>query len=219
MNNRRKLLIAFGAGVCAASPGSLAQRQQKVHRIGILVSDSLETRGPLIEVFMRAMRDLGYVEGRNIVYETRYAGGDAARLSAMATELAGQGLDMIVVPNDFSVQFAARAVEQAKRPVPIVFSGSSAPVAAGTGASFARPGGNVTGVTNVTHELAGKQLQLLSDAVPKISRVAVFLDFGNARLAPLYLAEVERATKAAGMQMLRLEVKSVDDVERVGEFP
>jgi putative ABC transport system substrate-binding protein len=161
---------------------------------------------------MQAMRELGYIEGRNIAYEARYAGGDFARLAASGAELAGQNLDVIVVPNGRSVEAAARAADQTKRPVPIVFSGWAEPLRSGRVASLARPGGNVTGVTNVTMELAGKQVQLLKDAFPKISRVAVFVDLtlpGGRH----YFDEADRAAKALGMQTLLVDVRSRDEVE------
>jgi putative tryptophan/tyrosine transport system substrate-binding protein len=210
MSKRRTLIVALGTGVFLAPVTSLPQQQKKVYRIGILASDSLETRGPSVEIFIRAMRELGYVEGRNILYEARYAGGDFARLDALGAELAGQNLDVIVVPNGRSVEAAARAADLAKRPVPVVFSSWAEPLRSGRVASLARPGGNVTGVTNVTLELAGKQLQLLKDAVPKISRIAAFVDL---TLSRNYFDEVERAGKALGMQTLLVDVRSRDDVE------
>jgi putative ABC transport system substrate-binding protein len=214
MNNRRKLLVALGGGAFVAPLTSFTQQQKTVHRIGILASDSLETRGPLVEIFIRAMRDFGYIEGRNIVYEPRYAGGDVARLSALAAELAALSLDVIVVPNGPSAEAAARAAEHAKRLVPIVFSGWATPLSSGLVASLARPGGYVTGVTSDALELAGKQLQLLKDAFPKISRIAAFVGLTTARLGPRYLNEVERAAKVLGMRTLPLEVRGSDDVER-----
>jgi putative ABC transport system substrate-binding protein len=212
MNKRRKMLAAL-AGACAAPGLSCAQPRQTVKRVGVLASDSFETRGASVAVFIQAMRDLGYVDRGNIVYDVRYANSDRAQLSAMAVELARQ-MDVIVVPNDFTVQAVSNAAEQTKRQVSIVFAGSSAPIRAGVAASLARPGGNVTGVTNFTHELAGKQLQLLRDISPAIARVAVFLDFDNVRLAPLYLAEVQAAAKALAMETLTVEVRGGEDVER-----
>jgi putative ABC transport system substrate-binding protein len=213
MKGRRELLIALGSGVFLAP--LVCFGQQKVHRIGILVSDSPETRGFLVEIFIQAMRELGYVEGRNMVYEARYAGGDIARLAAFAAELANLNLDVIVVPNGPSVEAAARAAEEARRPVAIVFSGWGTPLSnARLVASLARPGGYVTGVTNDAQVLAGKQLQLLKDAFPKISRLAAFVGLTTARLGPRYFKEVERAASTLGMHTLPLEVRGGDDVER-----
>jgi putative ABC transport system substrate-binding protein len=212
--SRRSLML--GAGACLALAGAgiaRAQPQTRVFRIGILAPDSVETRAPLVEIFIRAMRDLSYVEGRNVVYEARYASGDTARLSALATELAAQNLDVIVVPNGLATQAAARAAEQSKRPVPIVFAGWATPVGSGLVASLARPGGNATGLTNVTVELVGKQLQLLKDVFPKIARIAVFGD-STTKTGPVYLSEVEGAAKVLGMETLSVEVRGGDDVER-----
>jgi putative ABC transport system substrate-binding protein len=215
LHNRRNLLAALAAGMLGVPLASRAQ-QQKVYRVGVLASDSLETRGPSVAVFMQAMRDLGYVQGRNVVYEARYADADTARLSALATELAGLGLDAIVAPNGLSAEAAAHAAEQGKRRVPIVFAGWATPVGSGRVASFARPGGDVTGVTNITVELEGKQLQILKQAFPKISRVAVFVDsVVSAATRKLRAAGRERLAKELGVQMLLLEAKGADDVERI----
>jgi putative ABC transport system substrate-binding protein len=209
MNTRRKLLFAFGAGAFAAPLSSFAQPQARVYRIGILTPDTLESRGPFVEVFKRAMRELGYIEGKNVAYDPRYADGDLARLSALAAELAGQSFDVIVVSNSLAAEAAAKAT----RTIPIVFTSVADPIASGLAASLARPGGNVTGISNITIELAGKQLQLLKEAFPKISRVAVFID-PTVSVAAAYLGEAERAAKALGVQVLSAEVRSGDDVEK-----
>jgi len=213
MSKRRKLVIALSAGALAAPFAAIAQQQPRIFRVGILATDSLETRRPTVEILIRTMHELGYVEGKNIVFEARYANGDTARLSALATELAGLNLDVIVVPNGLATQAAARATEQAKRTIPIVFAGWAAPVGSGLVASLARPGGHVTGMTNITVELTGKQLQLLKEAFPKISQVAVFVD-STTSAAAAYWGEVERAAKALGLQTLSLEMRGVDDMER-----
>ena len=209
MNTRRQLLIALGAGALAAPLSSFAQPQARVYRIGILTPDTVESRRALVEVFMRAMRELGYIEGKNVTYEPRYANGDLARLSVLATELAGQSFDVIVVSNSLAAEAAAKAT----RTIPIVFNSVADPIASGLAASLARPGGNVTGISNITIELAGKQLQLLKETFPKISRVAVFVD-STTSMAAAYFGEAERAAKALGVQVLSAEVRSGDDVEK-----
>jgi putative ABC transport system substrate-binding protein len=213
MNNRRKLVIVLGVGALTAPFVSIAQQKARVYRIGILALESLESRGPQVEILSRAMRDYGYVEGKNLIFEARYANGDTSRLSALAAELVDQNPDIIVAPNGVAVQAAARAAAQAKRAIPIVFTAWATPVGSGLVASLARPGGNVTGMTNITVELAGKQLQLLKEALPTMSRVAVFVDSTTAAAAA-YWAEVERASKVLGLQTLSLEVRGSDDVER-----
>ncbi len=214
-SSRRALLIGASAWLALARVDlGRAQPQARVYRIGILASDSLETRGPLVEIFIRAMREYGYVQGKNIVFEPRYANGDIARLSELANELVGRNLDVIVVPNSVAVLAVARAAEQAKRAVPIVAAAWGNPLASGLVASLARPGGNVTGLSNIATELAGKQLQLLKEAIPKISRIAVFVD-STSKTAAATADEVERAAKALGMQVLSVELRSGGDVEQV----
>jgi len=209
MNTRRKLVIALGVGALSAPLGSFSQQQNKVWRVGILTPDSLESRRPLVEVFMRAMHELGYADGKNVAYEPRYANGDPARLSALAAELAGQGFDVIVVSNSLAAVAAAKAT----RRIPIVFTSVADPISSGVASSLARPGGNVTGLTNITIELTGKQLQLLKDAFPKISRVAIFVD-SAVSVATAYSEEAKRVAKALGMQALPTEVRSSEDVEK-----
>jgi putative ABC transport system substrate-binding protein len=135
------------------------------------------------------------------------------RLSALATELAGHNLDVIVVPNGLAVEAVERAAEQAKQPVPIVTAAWGNPIGTGRVASLARPGGHVTGLTNITIELEGKQLQLLKRAFPKISRVAVFID-SNTRARAEREGQRERTIKELGMEALSVEVSASDDVDR-----
>jgi putative ABC transport system substrate-binding protein len=211
---RRAFLIQAGACVVLARARvARAQQQAGVFRVGILATDSFESRRALVEVFVGAMRELGYVEGRNIVYEGRYASGDTARLSALAAELVRLNPHVMVVSNSLAVEAAARAAEEIKSQVPIVFSGWGTPTATRFVASLARPGGNVTGLTNVNVELAGKQLQLLKEAFPRISRLAVFVD-STTLGAQRYLGEIQRAAKVFGVQTLPVEVRGVDDMDR-----
>jgi ABC-type uncharacterized transport system substrate-binding protein len=209
MRTRREFLIALGAGALAAPLLSLAQPQARVYRLAILTPDTLESRAPLVEVFKQAMRELGYIEGKNVTYEPRYANGDVARLSALAAELAGQSFDVIVVTNSLAAEAAAKAT----RTIPIVFTAVADPIASGLAVSLARPGGNVTGVSNIIIELAGKQLQILKETFPTISRVAIFID-STTSVAAAYFGEAERAAKALGVQVLPTEVRSGDDVEK-----
>ena len=209
MTTRRDLLFAIGASALVAPLSSFAQPQTGVYRIGILTPDTLESRRALIDDFIQAMRELGYIEGKNVAYEARYANGDLARLSVLAAGLAGQDFDVILVTNSAAAEAAAKAT----RTIPIVFTAVADPIASGLAASLARPGGNVTGISNIIIELAGKQLQLLKEAFPKISRVAVFVD-STTLTAAEYFGEAERAAKALGVQLLSVEVRRSDDVEK-----
>jgi putative ABC transport system substrate-binding protein len=206
--------VSVAAGALGAPLFTFAQSQGRVHRIGILAPDSLESRRPLIDIFIRAMREFGYIEGKNIIFEPRYAGGDVARLSALGAELAALNPDVIVTPNGIATLAAARAAETAKREIPIVFAGWANPAGTRLVATLARPGGHVTGLSNVTVEVAGKLLHLLKDAYPRISRVAVFID-STTSAAAAYAEEVERATQALGMQALSVELRNGGDVEQV----
>ncbi|MDO8597338.1 MAG: ABC transporter substrate-binding protein, partial [Sulfuricaulis sp.] len=191
MNNRRKLVIALGASALTVPFGSLAQQQGKVWRVGFL---SL-TSGPNenIEAFLDGLRSLGYVEGRNIQIEYRWAAGKNERLPEMAAELVRLKVDLIVTQATSPVSAAKRATST----IPIVMTPNNDPVGAGLVASFARPGGNVTGMSSQSTDLAGKHLQLLRDLAPKATRVAVLTDKSN--VGKLFIEQVQAATKSVGM--------------------
>jgi putative ABC transport system substrate-binding protein len=214
VNRRRQVLVIGGLGLCGlAVTVPVFAQQPKVFRVGVLATDSLETRGPFVAVFIEAMRELGYHEQKNISYEPRYANGEIPRLSALATELAAADLDVIVVPNGVAVDAVVRAAEQAKRSVPIVVTAWGNPVGTGRVASLARPGGNATGLTNITVELEAKQLHLLRQAFPKSSRLAVFIDSNTPGHHAREQAR-EPIIKELGLQTLTVEVKGSDDVDR-----
>src|SRR6266487_1680967 len=157
-------LLALGAAPLAAG----AQQAAKVARIGYL-SPNLAASPHLRAAFLQGLRDLGYVEGRNLVIEYRDAEGKLERLPALAAELVALKVDVIVVPTS---TLAVLAAKQATRTLPIVFIGTADPVASGLVMSLARPGGNVTGLSNLAPELVAKWLELLKQAVPGVSRVA-----------------------------------------------
>ena len=182
--------------------GSIADAQQakKLYRIGYLAS----VRGGLAgteDALRAALRDHGYIEGQNIVIENRSAEGNIDRLPALVGELVGLKVDLIVVT---SVQ-GALAAKKATQSIPIVFAVAQDPVASGLVASLAQPGGNLTGVTDIARELAGKRLELLKEAVPKVSRVAVLL---WKPVGPEYASERNDIEIAA--QALRIELKPVE---------
>jgi len=166
MNKRKTIiaLVAFGAVPLAAA----AQHAAKVARIGYLTGN-LAARPHLLEAFRQGLRDVGYVEGRNFVIEYRDAEEKLERLPALAAELVALKVDVIVA----SGTLAALAAKQATRTLPIVFSPAGDPVGSGLVTSLARPGGNVTGLSAFAPELVGKRLELLKQAVPGVSRVAV----------------------------------------------
>ena len=157
-------LLALGAAPLAAE----AQQAAKVARIGYL-STSLASRPHLRDAFLQGLRDLGYVEGRNVVIEYRDAEGKVERVPALAAELVALNVDVIVA----GTMRAALAAKQATGTLPIVFVVAADPVGSGLVTNLARPGGNVTGVTSLGPELVGKRLEQLTQAVPGVSRVSL----------------------------------------------
>jgi putative tryptophan/tyrosine transport system substrate-binding protein len=207
---RRTFLVAAGA-LLAAPLGANPQRTAKVARIGYLASNPTATLH-LREAFLQGLRDLGYVEGRNIVIEYRDAEGQLDRLPALATELAALKVDVVVA----SGTLAALAAKQATRSLPIVFSPAADPVQSGLVTSLARPGGNITGVSLLYSELIGKSLEQLKLAIPGVSRVAVLRQpcaFGE-RAEKNMLKGAEVAGRELAMQLQFVEARGPADFER-----
>lgn len=201
-----RLVVALAVSVLAASLATDAQPPAKVHRIGLL----WPTYGssPRIEEFRQGLRDLGYVEGRNIQIEYRSAEGDLDRLPALAAELAGLKVDAIVALSTL----VARPAKAATATIPIVMV-SGDPVGTGLVASLARPGGNVTGLSFFSPELTGKRLELLREIVPAAARVAVLWNAdGPAKVEEF--RETEVAARALGLVLQSLEVRAASpDIE------
>jgi len=170
---RRQFLLVTGACALGSARPLRAQAQAvgKVHRVGILNLGGVSANSPDIAAFLERLGQLGYVEGQNLRLEARSANRQSERLPALAAELARLNMDVIVT----ITTPAALAAKAATTTIPIVMSGSAAPVALGLVASLARPGGNVTGVTNSPAGFVVKQLQLLKEAAPRISRVAIVM--------------------------------------------
>ncbi len=185
-----------------------AQQPTKNPRIGYLSGSSPSTSPARREAFWQGLRELGYVEGKNIVIEQRYAEGKFDRLPALAAELVRLKVDIIVTAGPQTT----RPAKQATSTIPIVMAQDPDPVGNGFVASLARPGGNITGLATFAPELSGKQLELLKETVPKLSRVAVFgtsINPGNAQS----LREVELAAQAFGVKLQYLDVLSPKDFE------
>ena len=184
-----------------------AQQSKKVPRIGFLTPASPSANAARIEAFRQGLRELGYVEGKNIVIEQRYAEGKLDRVPALAAELVRLKVDVIVTGGSIST----RRAKEATVTIPIVMFQDNDPVGNGFVASLARPGGNITGLSNLVSDLSGKRLELLKEIVPKLSRVAVFGDStpGNAQS----LKETELAAGALRVQLQYLDVLSPKDIE------
>ena len=190
--------------------GAVAQAQQpaRIPRIGILIAPSASFFSARVEAFRQRLRELGYVEGKNIVIEYRYAEGKLERLPDLAAELVRLKVDVIVTTG-------ARAILAAKKAsatIPIVFAGAGDPVGTGLVSSLARPGGNITGLSLMAPDLDGKRLELLKEAFPKVARVAFLWQSGGTR-GNLALTDMEAAAKALGLKLLSLPVRSLDDFD------
>ena len=189
---------------------SLAEAQQatKVPRIGFLGSGSSSAMAARTEAFRQGLRDLGYVEGKNIVIEYRYADGKSEPLPALAAELVRLKVDVIVT----SAAGPIRAAKDASKTIPIVFSATADPVEDGLVSSLAKPGGNITGLSLLVPELNGKRLELLKEAFPNVSRVA-FLWYVSGFTGDRRFREAEAAAKGLGIRLQSIGVKSADDFE------
>ena len=210
MKTRRQLLIALGASVLVVPLGSFAQQQIKVWRIGILSvrSRPVSFEGDPYGVFLKGLRDLGYVEGKNIVIEWRFAEGKYERLPGLAAELVGLKVDVLAVVNTTVI----RAARQATGTIPIVMLNSSDPVGSGFVASLARPGGNITGLSNLIGDIAPKYVELLTIVVPKLSRVAVLLNPANTQHRSTF-SNIQAAAAKVGIRTFPMEAETLQQVE------
>ena len=190
-----------------------AQQPLKVPRIGWLAPafppSSSGLSNPNIEGFLQGLKELGYVEGKNIVIEYRWADGKRERLSDLAAELVTLKVDVIVARNTP----ATLAAQRATTTIPIVMVGPGDPVRLGLVASLARPGGNITGLSLLATELTGKRLELLKEAFPKIARVAMLWNSGDSAMT-LRVKEAETSAQALGVTLQRVGVQDPNDFER-----
>ncbi len=195
------LIIAVLDGGASAE----AQQHQRIPRIGYLF---VGLQPP--KEFLQALGKLGYVNGKNIAFEYRAAEGREERLPALAAELVKLNVDVIVAPG----VLPALAAKEATKSIPVIYTGGADPVAAGLVDSVARPGGNVTAITELSVELTGKRLGLLRETLPKISAVAVLVR-GNAAPTRSRLTEIETVAKALGLRLQILEVSGSNDFDKV----
>ena len=198
------LIVSLVLGILAAPVAADAQ-PAKTPRIGMLRVGSPSDRVEQIEAFRRGLRDLGYVEGQNIIIEFRFAEGGQERLPDLAAELVRLKVDVIVANGTVAI----RAAKQATATIPIVMATVGDPVRTGLVASLARPGGNITGSTLLGPELGAKRLQLLKEAVPKLSRVALL--WNPASLSnQLQFKDIQLGAKALGVALQSVEIRSPD---------
>ena len=203
-------VIGFALGALLLALGFPAQAQQtaKIARIGYMSLQSRASESARIEAFRQGLRDLGWVEGKNISIEYRYADGKIDWLADLAAELVRLNVDVIVAAGTP----AALAAKRATQTMPIVFPLSGDPLGSGLVASLARPGGNITGLSSLAQELGGKRLELIKEAVPRLSRVAVLSNPINPDHGPA-LNDVKVAAVALGLQFQPVKVKAPDEFE------
>ena len=211
MMTRRTFLCGLTLGTLSAPLAVEAQQTGKVPRIGFLATNPAAFPH-LPEAFLQGLRDLGYVEGRNVVIEYRDAEGKAERLPTLAAELVALNVDVIVAA---AGTLPALAAKQATRTLPIVFIAVSNPVTSGLVTSLARPGGNLTGMSTVSPELTSKWLELLKQAVPGVSRVAFLWQPGGlGDTDKEVLREAEVAARALGVRLQFVEARGPADIDR-----
>jgi putative ABC transport system substrate-binding protein len=210
MNHRRKFLVSLGASALIAPFGSLAQ-QSNIYRFGYLDFGSRKSfvdagrHGALIQ----GLRDLAYVEGKTFVFEERFADGNSDRLDGFAAELVRLKVDLMLSTGTP----AHLAAQRATSTIPIVVMADADPVRNGLAASLARPGGNITGMSSGGTEVVQKLFELLTTAVPKISRIAVLNNPANGS-HPTMLLRVQDAARQSGRQVLPVAARTAEDIER-----
>src|SRR5262245_22672931 len=201
-------VVLLAVGVIAE-----AQQPKKVWRIGYLSSTDRANESTRAEAIRLALRDLGYIEGQNITIEYRYSEGKRGRFTELAAELVRLKVDIIVVAGGTD---RIQAVKNATKTIPIVMTGTGAdPVAGGLVESLARPGGNVTGITNLDKQLGGKRLELLKEAVPKVASIAVLYDAANPSSVREVKEDLPVAERALGLTIQPWEVRAADGFENV----
>jgi putative ABC transport system substrate-binding protein len=206
VNKRRELLLALGAAALASPLTPHAQPQTKVWRIGFLGTASAAGYVKEIEAIRAGLRDLGYVEGKNISIEFRWADSNTERLKEMAAELVALKVDVIIT----HAILGARIAGQATKTIPIVIADVSDPVAAGLVASLARPGGNITGSTSFQIEIVGKRLELLKEVMPRLKRVSFLFNALNPNNADVY-REMQTAARIMKVELHQFEVRAIEE--------
>jgi putative tryptophan/tyrosine transport system substrate-binding protein len=202
MSNRREFITLLGGTAVAWPVGARAQQAGKLPTIGFLGQTTLSGGSEWVAAFVQRLHELGWNEGRTIAIEYRWAEGREERFAEIAAEIVRLRVDVIVTSGTPQVL----AVKQATSVIPIVFATAGDPVGTGVVASLARPGGNVTGLSNQHTDLAGKRLELLREVVPGLRRVAIIGNLGNPVIM-LELSEVQAAARTLGLEVTALEIR------------
>lgn len=209
MNNGRRRAIALGACVFAAPLSALAQAPSaKPARIGLLGPGSASSNKIWTATLLANLRDLGYVEGKNLIVESRWSDGKNDRLPSLAAELVHRNVDVIATYQTP----ASLAAKQATKTIPIVMVAAADPVATGLIHSLARPGGNVTGLSGATSELAAKNLELIREILPSTKRVAVLLNADDT-YTESFLQQIQRAASATGVELQTIMIHGGDSLD------
>ncbi|HEX7232653.1 MAG TPA: ABC transporter substrate-binding protein, partial [Candidatus Binatia bacterium] len=202
------LVVAVCAVIFALCGSVSAQQPTKVARIGLIVAVSPSAAAARIEAFRQGLRELGYIDAKNVVIETRYAEENLDRLPTLAAELVHLKVDVIVTAGGQ----ATRAAKQATSTIPIVMTQDPDPVSSGFVASLARPAGNITGLSTLAPELSGKRLELFREFIPKLSRVAIVGTSAQPGYAET-VKELESAAKKLKVQIQQVDVLKISDIE------
>ena len=209
MNLRPYTIAVLLLAVVAGGLPVAAQQAPKIPKVGLFTPSTPVAAAPLVEAFKQGLRELGYIEGKTFLLEVRYGEAKRERLRELARDLVAVKVDVIVVSTDGAIA----AVRRETGTIPIVMTNSSDPVGTGFVASLAHPGGNVTGISNISPELSGKRLELLRQVVPELSRVAFFWN-PEVRGNLLDYKETERAASSLRLELQSVEVSSAEDLDR-----
>jgi putative ABC transport system substrate-binding protein len=208
---RRREFISLLGGVAAAWP-LMVRAQQTMPVIGFLGSSSPDLYAPAVRAFRQGLSEIGYVEGRNVAIEFRWANGQNDLLPALAADLVRRQVSVIAAPGSTPAALAAKA---ATVTIPIVFQVGIDPIAAGLVTSLARPGGNITGVTNINTELVSKRLELLRELVPKATIVALLVNPTSPEITEVVSRDLQSTARTLGLQLHVLNASSDRDFDTV----
>ena len=204
---RREFVTLFGGAAAAWPLAARGQQREKLPTIGFLGAASASAMKSWLDAFVARLRELGWIEGRTVAIEIRWAEGRRERVAEIAAEFVQVKVDVIVT----SATPPTLAAKQATAVIPIVFAAVSDPVGPGLVASLARPGGNVTGVANQTSDTAGKKLELLREAVPGLRRLAIMANVGNPA-SVLEMGEVQATARTLGLEVTSSEIRRAEDI-------
>jgi putative ABC transport system substrate-binding protein len=205
---RRQFILALGSAAVVWPLAVRAQQGTRLPTIGFIGPSTASADATRRAALKQRLGELGWIEGRTMTIEYRWAEGNVARAGEIAAEYAGQGVDVIVISGDAQV----RAAEKATSTIPIVIAAAADPVGNGLVQSLARPGGNATGLSRQLTDSTGKRLELLREIIPSLKRVAILFNAANQLTAP-ELEKAEAAARALGLDAVRVEVRRAEDIQ------